>query len=341
MSASTALRSTGSLLAATVTVLALAAAATAVAAPSTSSTIGMSPVGTSAGYFTITMHPGTHRQLTVQFFDHGPRSAQASTYAADVYTSVNGGFAARLDGQATSDPTDWLTYPPASIRLDANKTQTRTFTVTVPNDATPGTHITTLIIQARQPAATHGPVTLSQVSRQALPIIIDIPGRSKPRLASQATAIGRTDLSVAVSNPGNIRIHPAGRLVVRNSHHIIVATVKVKMGTVFPSDTTTVRALLPTLLPAGNYIVTAALADKTVGVATTVHRPLDIGSSPQAAGPKLSSGHGATTISPTTNSSHTSLALIAGLIVAALIVGAGTAYSLTALRRRKTSTSIP
>jgi hypothetical protein len=354
MIATTAARRIGTVLAATATLLVVAASAAsaapaAPAAPSAAA-IGIAPVGTSAGYFTVTMRPGTSRRLAVEFSDQSQSPAQASTYAADVYTSVNGGFAARLEGQATTGVTKWLTYPAATVRLGANKTEKRTFTISVPSGATPGTHVTSVIVQGGHAAASTGPVTLSQVSRQALPIIIDVPGRSHPGLAigpaSQATAEGHTDLSVAVTNPGNIRIHPTGRLVVRNQRDVIVATVDVKMGTVFPTDTTTVRALLPTLLPAGHYTVTAALADKAMGVTATNQRTLDISTSSQSAAASPSqtiagNANAASAAGPTSSSSTTPVALIGGLILAALIVGAGGAYGLTALRRRHPRTPTP
>jgi len=333
-------RRTGTLLAA-IAVLLIWATPIAAGATTVPSTIGITPVGTTAGYFTVTMAPGTSRQLAVKFSNPGESSAQASTYAADVYTIVNGGFGARLRGQSTTGVTNWLTYPSATISLGAGKAEERTFTVAVPDGTTPGEHVTSLVVQYQQPASTSGAVTLTEVSREALPIVIVVPGLITPALvlgaASQTIVDDRTDVSVAVTNPGNVRIHPAGQLVVSNDHGTQVATVNVKMGTVYPSDTTSASALLKILLPAGRYTVNAELADTTLGIsANQASLVLNV---PVAARPPTPAPttRPAGTLGAVQPAAHIPVELIVGIIMASLLAGAAGMYGAAVFRRRKAS----
>src|SRR4051812_9477393 len=79
------------------------------ATPTTTETprLGIRPIDYE-GYFTLEMKPGEKKKLTVELGNYGTQSVKARTYAADVYTLINGGFGVRLDGEATSGTTLWL-----------------------------------------------------------------------------------------------------------------------------------------------------------------------------------------------------------------------------------------
>jgi hypothetical protein len=116
--------------------------------------VTISPIGTSAAYFTVKIADGASRRLSVALSNPGGSVAKAETYAANVYSIVNGGFAARLAGQAETGVTTWLDYPEQAITLAPGHTQLRSFTVSVPANAAPGEHVTTLVIRPERCAPT-------------------------------------------------------------------------------------------------------------------------------------------------------------------------------------------
>ena len=133
--------------------------------------LSITPVGVAGSYFTLTAAPGTRPSLTVQLRNAGAGAVSARTFAADAYTLVNGGFGARLDGEATSGTTAWLDYAPQTLDLTAGASVQRSFVVAVPADAAPGEYLTSLVIQNAEPVTGSGGqgevgVAFRQVNRQ-------------------------------------------------------------------------------------------------------------------------------------------------------------------------------
>jgi hypothetical protein len=304
-------------------------------------TIGISPVGTDQPYLTETMSPGTTRQLTAALINHGTTAATAITYPADVYTIVNGGFGARLRDQPATGVTTWISYPRATVKLGPGKAELQTFTVSVPATATPGEHVTSIVVENPEQSDAGGALSMDQITRQALPIVIDVPGARVPGLAvgavTQTALGGRTIIGVSVTNSGNVREHPAGQiLVIGPDRHD--TEFHVAMGTVYPGDTTTVTAAFAGILPAGRYAVSVTLTDAALslsaqrdGIALKVSKP----SSVIVAAPTVGSHTAAGAVTPSRPT--TPATLIAALIVGSLLAGAGLTAGTAALRRRKSS----
>lgn len=316
-----------------------AAAATPRPAQADPSGIAISPVGISDAYFTVVLAPGGVQTLTVELSNRGADAADGRTYPADVFTIVNGGFGARLRTDPSTSVTTWISYPAAAVHLAAGQAQQRSFTVTVPEDATPGEHLTSVVVEGEATAGT-GPVALSQVSRQALPIVIDVPGRRAPALAlgdaSQAVVGGRAVVSIGVTNTGNVRNHPAGHVVVTDDQGLEVGRSTVTMGTVFPGDGTTVEATLDRALPPGHYLVTATLSDAALGL--TAERgdlSFDVTAEEAAAAEQKSEAE-AERPAPAA-SGGLGIGVVAALVGVALLIGAGVAAGVGAAGRRRRS----
>ena len=315
--------------------LILAAPGRAVAS-TPSSTIGISPVGTSASYFTVTMSPGSNRRLWVELSNDGDSPAQALTYAANVYSIINGGFGARLSNQAKTGVTNWLAYPTTTILLAGRRAEKRSFTILVPNTASPGEHITSLVVQSEKQVVSKWQVAFNQISRQALPVVIDVPGPREARLSigtvHHATVDGLTVIALPIANTGNIRIHPAGQFIVRNDHGFEVADLPVMMGTVYPGNATAFRDTFKSILAAGRYTVTATLGDSAVGIATeTKTEVLEI----TAPSPGQVPTNTTTPPAVPQRTGHIPVELLAGLIMALLLAGAAGVFGAEALRRRR------
>src|SRR6476620_7648285 len=70
--------------------------------------LALLPVGQAGSFFDLTMRQGEHRSVAVDIANNGEAPLLARTYAADVYTIINGGFGARLRDEAQSGATTWL-----------------------------------------------------------------------------------------------------------------------------------------------------------------------------------------------------------------------------------------
>jgi hypothetical protein len=300
--------------------------------------ISISPVGTTAAYFTLKIADGGSRRLTVALANAGGSVAKAETYAANVYTIVNGGFAARLAGQAETGVTTWLDYPEQDVTLAPGHTQRLSFTVTVPANAPPGEHVTTLVVQEENQAKATGAVALSQVNRQALPIVIVVPGPISPKLAVSAATpsnfAGHTVVVAGVTNTGNLQLQPDAKLVVTNSQGHRVGALAVRMGTVFPGDSTTAQGTLDLALPPGHYTVAADVSDSTPGVAAQhIDFPIDVAAPPHIVPAPLPVAVGSTPATQVVRG--LSITLVIGLVLAALLAGIFATFVGAFLRRRR------
>jgi uncharacterized membrane protein len=227
--------------------------------------LGIAPVDANGSYFDLTMEPGEQRELTVRLTNFGDHDARAQTYAADAYTLVNGGFGAKLADELTSGATTWLDYPSEVLQLKAGAAVDRQFTVSVPADAAPGEHLTSLVVQNADPIKGSGSVAINQVNRQALAVLITVPGpvTAKLRATSATYKLAPTAASVlvAITNDGNVRLKPAGEVVIATETGAEVARAKIAMGSVYAGTDTEIEVALSQPLPSGDYVVTVALSD--------------------------------------------------------------------------------
>lgn len=225
--------------------------------------LGIKPVGQTGSFFDLTMAPGERRDLAVELTNHGEATVTARTYRADVYTIINGGFGARLRPDPDTGPTLWVDYPEDVLQLAAGTTVKRTFSLTVPRDAKPGEHIAGLVIENESPVRGSGSVAVDQVVRQAIAVVVTVPGPPRPALeikeAKHALAGGASVVAVEVANTGNVRLRPAGEVVVTDSAGREISRTKVNMESFYAGTTTSVEASQQRLLEPGRYSVRVAL----------------------------------------------------------------------------------
>ncbi len=145
--------------------------------------LALRPIDQTGQFFDVTMHPGETRTLEVELANVGDAAIAVRTYAADVYTIINGGFGARLRDEPQTGTTLWLDYPTDVLQLPAGKGIRRTFTVAVPADAEPGEYITSLVLENDEPIRGSGDVALDQIVRQAIAVVVTVPGQRSPALA--------------------------------------------------------------------------------------------------------------------------------------------------------------
>jgi hypothetical protein len=231
--------------------------------------LALLPIDQPGPYFDVTMRPGERRTFSVELADASDVAVAVRTYAADVYTIVNGGFGGRLRDEPRTAMTAWLDYPTAVHDLQPGGHLRQSFTVAVPRDASPGEYITSIVLENDIPIAGDGPLALDQVVRQAVAVVVTLPGPRLPALtigaAGHRLVAGRSVVSVAVANPGNIRLKPIVEFALSNAAGSVVAESTVPMDTFYARTETSIEVPLSGQLPPGAYTIRLSLDDAMQG----------------------------------------------------------------------------
>lgn len=232
--------------------------------------LSLRPIDAGGQYFDLTLSPGTSRSLTVELGNQGAAAIAVRTYAADVYTIINGGFGARLRDEPASVTTTWLDYAAEVLTLSPGQGVRRSFTLTVPPDAGAGEYITSLILENDEPIAGSGGIALNQIVRQALAVAITVPGPRAPGLAiggaSHKVVVDRSTVAVAVENTGNVRLKPVADLVIRDAAGVEVWRAAVPMDSFYAHTASLVEVPLASLLEPGQYTADLVLDEAANGV---------------------------------------------------------------------------
>ncbi len=227
--------------------------------------LGIQPVGVEGSYFDLELKPGQKRELTVELSNFGKTEQRVRTYRADVYSRINGGFEAELDGAPTSGATEWLDYDAETLVLDAGETVQRSFTVTIPGDAEPGEYTTSLVIQNADPVKGAGGVAVEQILRQVIAVAITVPGPRQPELeigaASYQELPAFVSVRVALTNTGNVRLQPTAQFVLADRAGKDVTSTTVDLESIYPGTETFLQVGLVQPLPPGDYVVSLVLKD--------------------------------------------------------------------------------
>jgi len=227
--------------------------------------LSLRAIGQPGSFFDLTMQPGETRSLAVEIANPGTVATAARTYGSDVYTIVNGGFGARLRDEPQTGATRWLDYPTAVLALSVGESVRRTFEVAVPADARPGEYITSLVLENDVPIRDGGSIGFDQIVRQAVGVVVNVPGTRSPSLAigeaSHSVVAGRSVISVAVENPGNIRLGPVASFTLRDAGGALLSEAVVPMDTFYAGTGSSVEVPLDGLLRPGTYTVRLSLVD--------------------------------------------------------------------------------
>ena len=115
--------------------------------------LGLTTVNHDGAFFELILAPGETRTLSVEVANFGTQQVDARTYAADVYSIINGGFGADLHAVPSSGTTLWLNYPEEVVTLASQAAIVVDFAVTVPAATPPGDYIAALVIETVEPFA--------------------------------------------------------------------------------------------------------------------------------------------------------------------------------------------
>ena len=299
--------------------------------------LALSPIDQPGSYFDLTMRPGETRDLEVRIGNDGAEALAIRTYAADVYTIINGGFGARLRDEPMTGATQWLDYTTRVIDLRAGQNVNRSLTVAVPSNVGPGEYISSIVLENDQPIRGAGAVALDQIVRQAIAVVITVPGDRAPDIAiggaTHKVVAGKSTIAVAVQNTGNVRLTLLGDLTLFDASGAEVSRAMIPMDTFYAESVTLVEVPLAALLLPGRYTIRLTLDDAVQGVTATEPAIVLIVDAPEAAAAGEGLVPGLTEV--TQGSGDTPFALIAlvAVLLAGIIIVAGIGRTVL-LRRR-------
>jgi hypothetical protein len=236
--------------------------------------LALSPIDQAGSYFDLTMRPGETRDLEVRIGNDGADALAARTYAADVFTIVNGGYGARLRDEPRTGATQWLDYTTRVIDLAAGQNVHRSLAVAVPSNVGPGEYISSIVLENDQPIrGAPGAVALDQIVRQAIAVVITVRGDRAPAVAiggaTHKAVAGKSTIAVAVQNTGNVRLKPIGDLTLFDASGVEVSRATIPMDTFYAQSATLVEVPLAALLLPGRYTIRLTLDDAVQGVTAT------------------------------------------------------------------------
>lgn len=227
--------------------------------------LGIAPVDHDGTYFDLTLRPGQRRALSVELANFGTEPIEARTYAADVYTLVNGGLGAELHDEPQSGPTRWVDYPTRILELPAGHGTVRDLVVEVPGGVEPGEYITSLAIENAEPIGGSGSVAINQVTRTVIAVAITVPGPRRPALeisgASHELVNGVSIVSFTLVNSGNVHLKPEGEFILQAEDSRLVSQAPVKVDTFFARTDAVVEVPLAEALRPGGYCASLSLRD--------------------------------------------------------------------------------
>jgi hypothetical protein len=239
------------------------------------------PVGEQGSFFHRSLNPGESAELIVNLANYGTTAVTARTFAADVYPIINGGFGARLRGEAASGATTWLDYPSEVLAIEPGQAIRRTFMVTVPVGTEPGEYITSLILENEEPLSSGEGISFNQFLRSAVAVDIFVPGPTEAALelrdARHSFLDGRSVVAVAIDNTGDLRLRPSGSFGITTEAGDQVEARQVTMDSVYAHSSTWLEIVLDRPLAPGRYFANIDVADPERGGATAGARPFEVG----------------------------------------------------------------
>ena len=226
----------------------------------------LNPAGQPDGsFFQLSLKPGETKRLSVQFANQYDQTLALRSFVSDTFTLTNGGLGVRDEGTSTLAPATWIAYPADTYKLKPNEGREIAFTVSVPGDAKPGNYVAALVLQTADTVPVEGTALFDQIIRKAIAIDITVPGKSDPRFeigdAKYASGPNAPSLSIDITNTGNQRLRPEGKISVKDASGTVVLSADVTMGSVYAGTATQLQFVLQQPLPEGTYAIELNLED--------------------------------------------------------------------------------
>jgi hypothetical protein len=266
----------------------------------------IAPAGKANGdYFDVKLDAGKSATVNATIGNGSAIPVKAILYAADAHSDVNGGFILNDSTEQTTAPTTWLDFPTTTREFKPQEAIQTSFTVSVPAGTPPGQYITGIAVETADAAPMPGNAPLLVKYRLMAAVLITVPGTVTPGFSlgdvSIATDGQTSTISGAISNTGNIRVRPEGKLTVTDASGAAVVSSPITMSSVYAGDKTTWQVIVPSPLPEGEYTVNVELKDPDTGATASVHDGKVAVAKPEAPAPVTVASASFTPMPSTTN----------------------------------------
>lgn len=167
--------------------------------------------------FTYKLDPGATLTDYVAVTNHSTRPLTLSLYASDAFTTENGGFDLLAGGQQPTDVGSWIGFTQRSVTIPSTSRLNVPFTLTVPENATPGDHAGGVVASLTATAADGQGNQVAVDHRVGARIYLRVTGELSPALTVENLRVrhtgslnplvgGTLTTTVTVRNIGNVRL---------------------------------------------------------------------------------------------------------------------------------------
>lgn len=171
-------------------------------------------LGSGRAHFDYTADPAGKITDGLTLVNHSTRPITLRVYASDAFTTHNGGIDVLPSGAKSTDVGAWITVGMDTVTIEAGKSVTVAFTLTVPANATPGDHSGGLVTSLVDTAAAGG---VRVEHRLGSRVYLRVGGRLNPALAVtdvhadysgsvNPVGTGGVRITYTVRNTGNVRL---------------------------------------------------------------------------------------------------------------------------------------
>lgn len=211
--------------------------------------------------------PGTTVVDHVEIANRSKQSAAFSIYAADaIGTTLQDALLLEPPGTKSVDIGSWVTFPGGAKQLSTvipgGKAVIESFTVSVPQLATPGDHTGALIAAVGIPGKNSAGVAIVENYRIAVPIELRVSGATHASVQVQSISTGFSDplnpfgngsatISYSVANTGNVRESGTQRVTITGPFGQSATVKPPRLPTILPGDSVRVSVNVPGLYPDG------------------------------------------------------------------------------------------
>ncbi|MFG1885824.1 WxL protein peptidoglycan domain-containing protein [Micromonospora sp. NPDC049102] len=167
--------------------------------------------------FTYKLDPGATLTDYVAVTNHSSRPLTLNLYASDAFTTAQGGFDLLAGGQKPTDVGAWVRFTGATVTIPSTSRLDIPFTLTVPNNATPGDHAGGIVASLAATAADAQGNQVAVDHRVGARIYLRVSGELRPALAVEDLRVrhtgslnplagGTLTATFTVRNTGNVRL---------------------------------------------------------------------------------------------------------------------------------------
>jgi len=224
--------------------------------------------------FRLDIAAGGTADTTLVVTNEGGAPIELRSYAADVETAINGGYALVPEGARVPEEAAWLTVPTDTFIVDPDKTVSLAITVSVPGGTPPGEYMAALATETTASSALEGTAAFRQIMRKVNAVVISVPGPIEAGFTVSAPAIeladGSTVITATIENTGNARVRPAGVIIIADDAGGTVLEIPVALNSVYAWHATLLQISVSEPLLPGDYLITIDLVDDVTGASATL-----------------------------------------------------------------------